>query len=258
MNSLLFEIRGSVAIITHNRPEAFNAYNIEMGNEMLNALAVCKEDDAIRAVLLTATGKSFCAGQDLKEIVDPTGPSLETVLQDRYNPIVLAIRNLDKPVICAVNGVAAGAGANLALACDITFAASSASFIQAFSKIGLVPDSGGTFNLPRLVGAQRAVAWMMSGEKISAAEAQACGMIYKVIADEELAEFAINYASQMAEMPTKALALTKKLLNASFQNTLEEQLDLESKYQIDASKTADYQEGVQAFIEKRKAIFQGK
>jgi 2-(1,2-epoxy-1,2-dihydrophenyl)acetyl-CoA isomerase len=212
----------------------------------------------VRAVYLTGNGKAFCAGQDLAEAIDPNGPGIQRIVREHYNPVIQKIRNLEKPVICAVNGVAAGAGANIALACDVVIAGRSASFIQAFSKIGLVPDSGGTFTLPRLIGWQRASALMMTGDKVSADEALGMGMIYKVCEDEALSATALGLAETLGKMPTKGLGLTKRLLNDSFSNNLSQQLAAEEKSQAEAGTTYDYQEGVKAFLEKRKPEFRGE
>ncbi len=241
-----------------NRPEVFNSFNKEMAFQLQNILDTCSSNDDIRVVVIVGEGKAFCAGQDLSEAIDPDGPELKTIVRDHYNPIILKIRNLNKPVIAAVNGVAAGAGANLALACDITIAKNSASFIQAFSKIGLIPDSGGTFFLPRIIGAQKALALMITGDKISAKEAEEMNMIYKAIDDDDFDTFISNFASKLAIMPTKGIALTKKAVNSSFNNNLENQLNLEEELQTLAGETYDFNEGVNAFIEKRKPKFKGK
>lgn len=257
MSSILFEIKDSVATITFNRPDKYNAFNREMALLMQQKLDECKAAE-VRCVLITGAGKAFCSGQDLEEVVDPAGPKIDTIVGEHYNPIITRIRQLQKPVVAAVNGVAAGAGANIALACDIVIAAQSSSFIQAFSKIGLIPDSGGTFFLPRLVGWQRASALMMLGEKVSADEAERMGMIYKVFPNESFGEEARKMAITLANMPTKGLALTKQLLDNSFENTYEDQLHDEEIYQQRAGSTKDYKEGVQAFLEKRKPNFTGQ
>ncbi len=258
MSFILTEVDGSVLKITLNRPDKFNSFNREMAFQMQSALDKAATDSTIRAVYITGNGKAFCAGQDLVEIVDPKGIGLERIVTEHYNPIIEKIRNLEKPVVCAVNGVAAGAGANIALSCDIVIAASSVVFIQAFSKIGLIPDSGGTFFLPRLIGFGKASALMMLGDKVSAADAEKMGMIYKVIEDDKLRENALKTAKTLSDMPTKAIGFTKRLLNQSMNNTLEQQLSAEGTEQINASKTFDYKEGVNAFIEKRKAVFKGE
>ena len=257
MSSILVEIKDQVATLTLNRPEKFNAFNREMALRLQQELDACAQSK-IRAVLITGNGKAFCAGQDLGEVVDPQGPGMARILKEHYNPIVTRIRELGKPVIAAVNGVAAGAGANLALCADITIAGESANFIQAFSKIGLVPDTGGSFFLPRLIGMQRAAALMMTGDKLSAAEAASMGMIWKTVPDQELLAQAMGLAKQLATMPTTALGLIKQQLNASFTNTIEEQLQLEDRLQQQAAATADFREGVQAFLEKRTARFSGQ
>ncbi len=258
MDSIVCQQEAGVAFITLNRPAAYNSFHREMALLLQKTLDDCARNPEIRAICITGEGKAFSAGQDLKEVTDPQGPKLTTILREHYNPIILRIRKIEKPIIAAVNGVAAGAGANIALACDIVVAAASASFLQAFSKIGLIPDSGGTFFLPRLIGFQKASALMMTGDRISAAEAEAMGMIYKVIPDELFADASRNLAIQIAQMPTKALAYTKKALNSSFRNSLEEQLVLEDEMQTAAGTTHDYKEGVQAFVEKRKPHFKGE
>ena len=212
----------------------------------------------MRAILLTGEGKAFCAGQDLQEITDPNGPALSDIVSQHYNPIIERIRNIEKPIVCAVNGVAAGAGANIALACDITIAGESVAFIQAFSKIGLIPDSGGTFFLPRIIGMQKAAALMMLADKVMATEAEKMGMIYKVCADESLMEETLKVAKKLASLPTVGLGLTKRALNKSMTNDLTAQLALEDELQTAAGKTYDYNEGVTAFLEKRKPNFKGE
>ena len=257
MSSILFEIKDSVAIITLNRPDKLNSFNREMALLMQQTLDKCKIND-VRAVYITGAGKGFCAGQDLSEVTEPGGPGFNVILSEHYNPIITRIRKLEKPVVAAVNGVAAGAGANIALCCDIVVAAASASFIQAFSKLGLIPDSGGTYILPRLVGWQKASALMMLGEKVAAADAERMGMLYKVFSDETFAENAMNIATFLAGMPTKGLAYTKQLLNISLITNFEEQLLDEDVFQQRAAQTKDYQEGVNAFMEKRKPVFKGE
>jgi 2-(1,2-epoxy-1,2-dihydrophenyl)acetyl-CoA isomerase len=257
MSSILFEIKEAVATITLNRPDKYNAFNREMALLMQDKLDACKARE-VRCVLITGFGKAFCAGQDLEEVVDPNGPKIDTIVGDHYNPIISRIRQLQKPVVAAVNGVAAGAGANIALACDIVIAAQSSSFIQAFSKIGLIPDSGGTFFLPRLVGWQKASALMMLGDKVNAEEAERMGMIYKVLPNESFEEEVEKIVTTLANMPTKGLALTKKLLDNSFENNYEDQLHDEEIYQQRAGSTKDYKEGVAAFLEKRKPNFTGE
>jgi len=258
MQHIDFSITNSVARITFNRPQVFNSMHQAMRLEILEALETCEKDAEIRAVYLTGTGKAFCAGEDLQEVTDPNGPSLTEIISKGYNPIVLKIRNLEKPVVAAVNGVAAGAGANIALACDIVVATESASFTQAFSKIGLIPDSGGTWTLPRLVGFQRATALMMLSDKISATEAAAMGMIWKVFPEETFPADSLKMAETLAQMPTKGLALTKLALNQSFANDFQAQAAVEDKLQTQAGQTDDYREGVSAFMEKRKPVFKGK
>jgi 2-(1,2-epoxy-1,2-dihydrophenyl)acetyl-CoA isomerase len=258
MSSIHFEIKDAVAYITLNRPEKFNAFNRSMALELQAVLDHCNTDKNIRAVYLTGNGKAFCAGQDLGELIGENAPGFEQILSEHYNPIITKIRSINKPVIAAVNGVAAGAGANIALACDIVVATSSAAFIQAFSKIGLIPDSGGTFVLPRLIGLQKATALMMLGEKVSAIDAEKIGMIYKVIDDAEFEPESKKIVMTLAAMPTLGLAYTKQALNASMQNNLEQQLQLEDTLQYKAAHTKDYVEGVAAFLEKRSANFIGE
>lgn len=257
MSSILFEIKENIGFITLNRPDKLNSFNREMALLMQEKLDTCKSND-VRCVYITGAGKGFSAGQDLAEVADPDGPGMAKILSEHYNPIIKSIRELEKPVVAAVNGVAAGAGANIALCCDIVIAAQSASFIQAFSKIGLIPDSGGSYFLPRLIGWQKASAIMMLGEKISATEAERMGMIYKIFPDETFSENTMNIAKFLADMPTKGLALTKQILSLSFTNTLEQQLQQEDIYQQKAAQTEDYKEGVKAFLEKRLANFKGK
>jgi len=258
MSTVLFEIKNSIAFITLNRPDKFNAFNREMALLLQNILDECASLNEIRSVYITGAGKAFSAGQDIGELVGEHKMELAQILSEHYNPIVKRIRNMPKPVIAAVNGVAAGAGANIALCCDIVIAAESASFIQAFSKIGLIPDSGGTFTLPRLIGWQKASALMMTGDKVSANEAERMAMIYKVFADVTFEEESKKIAHTLAQMPTKGLAYTKHALNYSFRNSWEEQLELEDQFQQKAAVTKDYTEGINAFLEKRQAMFKGE
>src|SRR5690625_2640471 len=257
-NTILFEIKEQVAYISLNRPEKYNSFNREMALRLHEILDDCARNPEIRAIYLTGEGKAFCAGQDLQEAIDPDGPELRNIVRGHYNPIIDRIRKIEKPIVAAVNGVAAGAGANIALACDIVVAHENASFIQAFSKIGLIPDSGGTYFLPRIIGFQKASALMMLGDNVSAKEAESLGMIYTYFNAESFEEESKKIAITLANMPTKALGMTKELLNASMTNSLDEQLAMESTYQIEAAQTEDYKEGVTAFIEKRKPNFKGK
>ena len=250
MSVLITEIDNGVLYITLNRPDKYNSGTQEMAFAFHKALDKARDNDDVRAVYITGAGKAFCAGQDLGEIVDPNGPELPSIVKDHYNPTVERIRNLNKPVVAAVNGVAAGAGANIALACDVVVASEGASFIQAFSKIGLIPDSGGTYTLPRLIGLQRASALMMLGDKVSAADALQMGMLYKVFPIDTFVEESKKIVHKLAKMPTKALGMTKILLNESIKNSLKQQLELEGRYQELASHTEDYKEGVAAFLEK--------
>jgi 2-(1,2-epoxy-1,2-dihydrophenyl)acetyl-CoA isomerase len=243
--------------ITLNRPEVLNSFNSDMARQFRDALDAARADPTVRALLITGAGRAFCAGQDLSEVNAPGAKDLGDLVRTSYNPIIRAIRKIEKPVVCGVNGVAAGAGANLALACDIVIASELASFIQSFSKVGLIPDSGGTFFLPRIVGFPLATALTMLGDKISADRALQLGMIYRVVRDDELLKDATALAKQLAEMPTRGLGLTKRALNASFDNDLDKQLDLEAQLQREAGSTDDYHEGVAAFLEKRKPEFLG-
>ena len=258
MPSILFDVKDNIAIITLSRPDKYNAFNREMALGLQERLDECKTSKNIRAVYITGAGKAFSSGQDLDEVVNPNGPDVSSILSQHYNPIITKIRKLEKPVVAAVNGVSAGAGANLALCCDIVVASQSSSFIQAFSKIGLIPDSGGTFFLPRLVGWQKASALFLLGEKISAQEAERIGMIYKVFPDETFVAESFKIATTLAQMPTKALGYTKLALNNSLINNYEDQLHDEEILQERAGKTQDYKEGIQAFLEKRKPIFKGE
>ncbi len=258
MSNLIIEIKNQVKFIWLNRPEVYNGFNMSMAKELQAEIEPCSKDDNIRAIVITAKGKAFSSGQDLKEATSENAPSMKTILEEQYNPLIRIIRNCNKPIIAAVQGVAAGAGANIALCCDIILAAKSASFIQAFSKIGLVPDSGGTYFLPRLIGMQKAMALMMTGDKLSAEEAAKLGMIYKAYDDDIFEHEVATFAFQIAQMPTTALAHTKQLLYLSMESNLEHQLLNELKYQQLCGETHDFKEGVNAFIEKRKPAFNGK
>ncbi|MCX6275255.1 MAG: 2-(1,2-epoxy-1,2-dihydrophenyl)acetyl-CoA isomerase PaaG [Bacteroidetes bacterium] len=257
-DSIKYSVENSVSKIVLNRPDKFNSFNREMAFQLQKALDDAATNKLVRAVYITGEGKAFCAGQDLAEAMDPSGPGIQKIVEEHYNPIIRKIRALKKPVVCGVNGVAAGAGANIALACDVVIAATSSSFLQAFSKIGLIPDSSGTYILPRLIGWNRASALMMLGDKVPAADALQMGMIYKVAADDKLQEEAMNIAVTLSNMPTKGIALTKELLNESFHNTLDMQLDMERDLQVEAANSYDYNEGVKAFLEKRKPEFKGE
>ncbi len=256
-----YEVAQGVATITLRRAEVLNSFHRPMAAELQRALASAAADESVRAVLLTAVGRAFSAGQDLAEAVPPGEselPDVGDIVRDSYNPIVRALRSLPRPVVCAVNGVAAGAGANIALACDFVFAAENASFIQAFTKIGLIPDSGGTFILPRLVGTARAMSLMVLGEKLGAAEAHRLGMIHEVVPESTLQDVATAFAQRLAAMPTHAIALTKQAILATWSNDLDAQLELEERLQRDAGRSADYLEGVRAFQQKRAPQFRGK
>lgn len=259
METILFTKENGIATITLNRPKSYNSFTREMAFACQKCLDDCAADETVRVVVITGEGKAFCAGQDLVEVTTPElHPGFKKILEEHYSPIIHKIRSLEKPVIAAVNGVAAGAGANIALACDIVVAHEKVSFIQAFSAIGLIPDSGGTYFLPRLIGFQKAMALAMLADKISATEAERMGMIYKVLETETFAEEVEKLANRMANLPTKGLALTKKAFNESLSNTFEQQMELETKLQVEASETDDYFEGVAAFIEKRKPVFKGE
>jgi 2-(1,2-epoxy-1,2-dihydrophenyl)acetyl-CoA isomerase len=257
--SVLVDRREGWVALTLNRPDRLNAFNTDMHARLAEALDAAAADATCRAVLITGAGRGFCAGQDLSDRMQSDEPiDLGATLDATYNPLIRRIRSLRKPVVCAVNGVAAGAGANIALACDIVVAARSAKFIQAFVKIGLVPDSGGTFFLPRLVGDARARALAMLGEPVTAEQAAAWGLIWRAIDDDKLRAEADKLAGHLAIQPTEGLALIKEALNASAGNTLDAQLDLERDLQRRAGRTTDYAEGVRAFMEKRSPRFTGR
>jgi 2-(1,2-epoxy-1,2-dihydrophenyl)acetyl-CoA isomerase len=258
---VLAQVSDGVMTITLNRPDVLNSFNGAMADALLSALRRAADDESVRAVLLTGAGRAFCAGQDLSDVLPVEGkpmPDLGDVVKRQYNPIIRAIRTLEKPVVCAVNGVAAGAGANIAFACDITVAAEDATFIQSFAKIGLIPDSGGTFLLPRLIGTQRAAALTMLGEKLEAGRAKEWGLLYEVVPGSVLLDVSRDIAKRLAAMPTRGLGLTKRAFNAGFSNDLETHLALEEELQREDGRTEDYGEGVRAFVEKRKPNFKGR
>jgi 2-(1,2-epoxy-1,2-dihydrophenyl)acetyl-CoA isomerase len=255
---ILTTIENGVCQLKLNRPAVFNSFNKAMALLLQSELDKAALNDQVRVIVLTGEGKAFCAGQDLSEAIDPEGPELQAIVRDHYNPIIERIRTIEKPIIAAVNGVAAGAGANIALACDITIAKKSAAFVQAFSKIGLIPDSGGTYFLPRIIGMQKALALFMTGEKISGEQADQLNMIYKAVEDELFDAEVNSFSQSIALMPTRALGLTKKAVNESYGNTLTEQLALEETLQTEAGLTYDFREGVNAFLEKRKPVFKGE
>jgi 2-(1,2-epoxy-1,2-dihydrophenyl)acetyl-CoA isomerase len=257
---LILDQQDGVARFTLNRPEVLNSFTRAMGRELTDEIKRIAGDPSIRAVLLTGSGRGFCAGQDLAEALPRDGqlPDLSDFVRESWNPVVLAIRTLEKPVVCAVNGTAAGAGANLAFACDIVFASREASFIQSFAKIGVIPDTGGTFILPRIVGLQRATALTMLAEKITAAQACEWGLVYKVCEPAALVDDAFACAKHLATQPTRALGMIKRAFNRSLGVELEGQLAYEEELQREAGRSADYAEGVAAFLEKRKPNFTGK
>jgi len=260
--AVLTECQGSVRKIILNRPGVYNAINRDLAAALHKAVREADEDASVRCVVITGTGRAFCSGQDLVEYgnrLDSDRPiELEQRLRDAYNPVVAAIRTMEKPVIASVNGVAAGAGFSLALACDLRIAAESASFIQAFINLGLVPDCASTFMLPRLVGVSRAMELTFTGRKVGASEALALGLVNRVVPDKDLPEATSELAQQLAAAPTRAIGLTKQAINAAWTNNLEAQLELEAKLQTPATRTADHREGVQAFFEKRRPLFKGR
>jgi 2-(1,2-epoxy-1,2-dihydrophenyl)acetyl-CoA isomerase len=253
-----FDLVDGVAVITLNRPDKLNSFNEPMAYEVQAALDYCMEDAAVRCVLITGAGRAFCAGQDLEEAIAPSSASIEEHVESKYNPMVRKIRAIKKPVIAAVNGVAAGAGANLAFCCDFIVATESAKFIQSFINIGLIPDTGGTYFLPRMVGMHKAAELMMLGERMTATEAKELGIVYRVFPDGELMDGAMELAKRMALMPTKGLGLIKKALNMSLRHDLDQQLEVEMDLQGRAGRTYDNAEGINAFLEKRKPVFRGE
>ena len=260
MSSILVSQEAGVLHVTLNRPERLNAFIPEMHQALRKALEQALDEAAVRAVLLTGAGRGFCAGQDLAErhVAADAPIDLSVSLGSHYNPLIRRLRELPKPVVCAVNGVAAGAGANIALACDLVIAARSASFVQSFSRLGLVPDSGGTWFLPRLVGRARAMGLALLGEKLSAEQAQDWGLIWKVVDDADLMDEANSLAQALAAGPTRGYGLLKKAFNASAGNSLDAQLELERDLQREAGLSQDYREGVAAFMQKRKPDYKGK
>lgn len=253
------ELDEKVLTITLNRPDRLNSFTEPMAKELQGALQKASKNDTVRCVLLTGNGKAFCAGQDLPEVIDKGEDyDLGNTVRACYNPIIKAIRDIEKPVVCAVNGTAAGAGANIAFACDIVLASDQAVFVQSFSKIGLIPDSGGTFFLPRLVGLQRANVMYLLDEKITPQKAVEMGLIYQTVEADRLIDESQKICQKLASMPTKGFGLYKQAVNQSLQNNLEEQLGLEADLQTEAGHTHDYHEGVKAFLDKRRPKFEGK
>lgn len=260
MPSILSESVDGVLTLTLNRPDVLNSFDRAMAQTLQVELARAANDPTIRAVLLTGAGRGFCAGQDLQEVLpegDGPMPDISEVVRASYNPIIRAIRGLEKPVICAVNGIAAGAGANLAFACDLTIAAEEASFVESFSKLGLIPDTSGTFFVPRLVGPQRATGMFFLAGKVSAAQAKEWGLIWDVAPLASLMEHARGLATTLATQATRGFGLTKRAMNASWTNPLDEQLEMEARCMQEAGRTADYEEGVRAFLAKRAPVYRG-
>lgn len=253
---ILYATSEGVATITLNRPDKLNSFTARMAEETLHALSAAKSDKAVRTILITGQGRAFCAGQDLAEAVAP-GVRIEDVVERQYNAMVRAIRQMPKPVVCCVNGIAAGAGANLAYACDLTYAAESAVFVQSFINIGLIPDSGGTFTLPRLVGMQQAFGQMVLADKLPAPRAAELGMIWKAVPDAELMNEVNAVARKLATLPTLAISLTKYAMNRSRGSNLEQHLLVEAELQAIAGRSQDCKEGVAAFLEKRKPNYTG-
>ena len=259
--TLLVEQRDGVLTLTLNRPDVLNSFTRQMAQDMQAALHRAATDRDVRAVLITGAGRAFCAGQDLAEALpqgDGPMPDIGEIVVSCFNPIIRGIRHLEKPVICAVNGVAAGAGANLAFACDLTIAAETATFVESFAKLGLIPDTSGTFFVPRLVGVQRATGMFFLADKVSAQKAKDWGLIWDVVPGDALVATALGIAQSLAAQATRGFGLTKRALNASFANSLDAQLDVEAQLMTEAGKTADYEEGVRAFLEKRKPVYRGE
>lgn len=259
--SILVEVKQTVGYLRLNRPKQLNSFNVQMHEEVAQVLKAWSKDPEVRCVVISGEGRGFCAGQDLGDrVVDPdaAAPDLGQSIEKFYNPLIQTIVNMPKPVICAVNGVAAGAGANIALACDIVIAAKSANFVQAFCRLGLVPDSGGTWLLPRAVGHARAMGLALLGDKLSAERAKEIGMIWDTVEDAELQDKVQQLAEHLAQQPTFGLSLIKKALHQSSDNSLQEQLTLERDLQRIAGRSEDYREGVQAFMQKRTPMFKGQ
>jgi 2-(1,2-epoxy-1,2-dihydrophenyl)acetyl-CoA isomerase len=258
---ILTDVADGVLTITLNRPDVLNSFTRPMARELQAALRRAGEVESIRAVVLTGAGRGFCAGQDLSEALPKDGepmPDISEIVRESYNPIIRGIRTLEKPVLCAVNGVAAGAGANLAFACDLTFAADTASFVESFSKLGLIPDTSGTFFVPRLVGQQRAMGMFLLAGKMSAPQAKDWGLIWEVVPAADLLPTVQALAKQLATQATRGFGLTKRAVNASWANSLDQQLEVEADCMHQAGRTADYAEGVRAFLEKRAPVYKGK
>jgi 2-(1,2-epoxy-1,2-dihydrophenyl)acetyl-CoA isomerase len=257
---LLVEQADGVLTLTLHRPDVLNSFNQAMAQALQAALQQAAEDATVRAVVLTGAGRGFCAGQDLAEALPQEGqplPDIGAVVRASYNPIIRAIRTLEKPVLCAVNGIAAGAGANLAFACDLTIAAEEASFVESFAKLGLIPDSSGTFFVPRLAGVQRATGMFFLAEKVPARQAKEWGLIWDVVPAAALLPTVHAMARRLATQATRGFGLTKRALNASFANSLDAQLEVEAQAMDEAGRTADYEEGVRAFLEKRAPVYRG-
>ena len=256
-DNLQIEKKENAVYVKLNRPDVLNSFNKYMAYELQNFLDSASQDDSIRCICITGEGKAFSAGQDLDEAIN-CEKELQHVVKNHYNPLIKKIRERSKPVVAAVNGTAAGAGANIALACDVVVAAESAKFIQAFSGIGLIPDSGGTYFLPRIIGFQKALSLAILGDKLPAEEAERLGLIYKYFKDDEFQDNVDKIVAKLSKMPTKGIAYTKFAFNKTFNNSLNEQLDLERKLQGKAGDTNDYKEGVDAFLNKRKPEFKGE
>lgn len=259
--SLLVERADGVMVLTLHRPDVLNSFTRDMALALQAALRDAATDASVRAVVITGAGRGFCAGQDLAEALPQDGgpmPDIGEIVRESFNPVIRAIRTLEKPVLCAVNGIAAGAGANLAFACDLTFAAEDASFVESFAKLGLIPDTSGTFFVPRLVGVQRATGMFFLAEKMPASKALEWGLIWDVVPKAELMTRVLTVARQLATQATRGFGLTKRALNASLGNSLDAQLEVEAQAMHEAGRTKDYEEGVRAFLEKRAPVYRGE